>query len=118
MKHREHAEAVKVMKWAQANSKRMPEVDMLFAIPNGGARSKRTGAMLKAEGVKSGVPDYFLPVARGRFHGLFIELKAKGGKPSKNQKAWITVLKGYDYAAGVCYGADEAIKILEAYLRD
>jgi hypothetical protein len=47
----------------------------LHAIPNGGNRDPRTAAMLKAEGVKPGIADVFLPIARGMWHGLYIELK-------------------------------------------
>ena len=72
---------------------RWPELRLLHAIPNGGKRDIRTAAMLKAEGVKPGVPDICLPVPRGGKHGLYIELKRrKGGTVSKAQEAWIRAL--------------------------
>ena len=52
-------------------------------------RDIRTAANLKKEGVKRGVPDICLPVSRGKYHGLYIEMKAGKNKPSKEQKEWI-----------------------------
>lgn len=40
----------------------VPELEWLHAIPNGGARDGFTAASLKAEGVKRGILDMFLPV--------------------------------------------------------
>src|SRR5262245_64718583 len=48
---------------------------LCFAIPNGGARDVITAGRLKAEGVRAGVPDVCLPVARAGYHGLFLEVK-------------------------------------------
>ena len=64
---------------------------------------------------KSGVPDLFLPVARGRYHGLFIEMKAQKGRLSENQANWLKDLRLQGYAAAVCYGAREAIDIITKY---
>ena len=90
----EHLEQVHVIHWwdtiAKANG--IPEC-LLFAIPNGGYRTKRTGAMLKAEGMRAGVPDLFLAVPRGGFGGLFIEMKRPvGGRLSPAQKEFHKVL--------------------------
>jgi hypothetical protein len=68
-------------------------------------------------GVKSGVPDLFLPVPRGKYHGLWIEMKrTEDGKVSENQKWWIGALNKLGYRAEVCYGAEQAIKLLTEYL--
>lgn len=40
----------------------VPELRWLHAIPNGGYRDKATAGKLKAEGVKRGVSDMFLPL--------------------------------------------------------
>lgn len=54
-----------------------PELQLLYHVPNEGKRTWRTGARLKSEGLKPGVPDLCLPVARGKYHGLYVELKRR-----------------------------------------
>lgn len=88
----------------------------MFAIPNGGARDKLTGAMLKAEGVKPGVPDIFLPFPIGPYHGLFIELKTVTGRLSSEQRDWLQRLQHQGYAAVVCRGLDEAFDTIKYYM--
>lgn len=67
------------------------DTQLLFAIPNGGARGDNVksrsirGNALVAEGVKSGVADIFLSVARGGYLGFYIEMKVKNNKPTKKQ---------------------------------
>jgi hypothetical protein len=112
----EHAEQAALMRWAALQSRRYPALEMLFAIPNGGRRDAVTGARLKAEGVKAGVPDIFLPWPAGGWHGLFIELKAQGGRPTQAQRWWIERLQEAGYMAEVCYGWEEAAEVLAAYL--
>lgn len=80
----------------------IPELRLLFAIPNGGERNIRVAAKMKAEGVKAGVSDLMLPVARHGLHGLWIEMKRPGGKASAEQKAWLDAMQGQGYGAVVC----------------
>ena len=68
-------------------------------------------------GVKSGVPDLAFPVPSGEYHGLYIELKAKGGKPSENQLWWCAELVKQNYAAVICYGWQQAAEVIIKYLR-
>jgi hypothetical protein len=95
---------------------RYPELRLLFAIPNGAARDKATGALLKREGVKAGVPDLCLPVARGGFNGLFIELKIGRNRPAERQAAWLDALTAEGYLAVACWGWCEAREVIEEYL--
>ena len=112
----EHDEQVTVIEWARLHRRKWPELELLFAIPNGGLRHVITARRLKAEGVQAGVPDLFLPVARDGKHGLFIEMKARDGKLSNAQKEWITGLRLQGYWPMVCYSASEAILYLTRYL--
>lgn len=112
----EHAEQVALMDWCKLHTWRTPELALLFAIPNGGKRSPVTAAMLKAEGVKAGVPDLCLPVARKGFHGLYIELKAKGGTMQQSQVQWQQDLNAQGYMAVTCMGWLAARDTLESYL--
>lgn len=114
----EDEEQIALMQWAAVMSGRYPELRLMYHIPNGGARSKPEAVRFKAMGVKKGVPDICLPVARGQFHGLYIELKRqRGGKASDEQKQWIEDLRGQGYAATVCKGWKQAAGTIEIYLK-
>ena len=67
----ESEEQICLFQWAQYQSGRYPELELMYHIPNGGSRNKYEAANLKLQGVKAGVPDICLPVARGKFHGLY-----------------------------------------------
>jgi hypothetical protein len=113
----EHAEQVAIFEWAKLNMVKYPQLENLFAIPNGGQREHRTGTMLKREGVRAGVPDMMLAYPCGNYHGLFIELKRRdGGKVSPTQADWINRLNKAGYLAIVAYGAKEAVKVIVDYL--
>lgn len=88
----------------------------IFHIPNGGSRNKREAKNLKRQGVKKGIPDLCVPVAKGGFHGLYIEMKSETGKPTKEQLEWIETLNGNGYKAVVCYGFDEARETIDQYM--
>jgi len=112
----EHEEQALLIARVGLLAEEAPDLRWLFAIPNGGARSKATAGKLKAEGVRPGVPDLMLPVARGGYHGLYIEMKAVGGRTSDEQKAWIAGLRENGYRVEVCVGADAAWRVLCEYL--
>jgi hypothetical protein len=74
--------------------------------------------MLKAEGVKSGVADIHLPVAKTDAHGLYIEMKKANGVPSNVSEdqyrfASFVTLKGFDWYPA--FGWVQATKIIEYY---
>jgi hypothetical protein len=71
---------------------------------------------MKAEGVRPGVPDLCLPVARGVYHGLYIEMKTSIGSVRGQQKPWHEFLKQQGYYMAVAYGADIAKQILTTYI--
>ena len=114
----EHQEQAALFQWAEKLAYQYPELDLMFAIPNGGLRHKAVAIRMKAEGLKAGVPDIFLPVARCGHHGLFIELKYGKGKPSTKQVWWLDELQKEDYLAVVCWGWCEAAALIESYLED
>lgn len=115
----EDREQQAIFEWAQlmVNTGRYPELEYMFAVPNGGHRHKATAARLKLTGVKSGVPDICLPVAKGKYHGLYVEIKrAQGGRATPEQKRWIEALNRGGYFAEVCHGCDSAIRVIEWYM--
>jgi len=91
---------------------------LYFHPPNGGFRNEREGAKFKRMGVKAGVPDIVIPIARQNYHGAFIELKRIGGKVSLHQKFWLVRLEEEGYFTAVAYGALQAIEVARNYLQD
>lgn len=127
----EHALQCGVVLWAALQSGKWPALKLLYAIPNGahfGGERKQlarggsisVGAIrarkLKAEGLRPGVPDLCLPVARGGYHGLYLEMKTEKGKVSPDQQAWLEALRGEGYCAMVARGDEEARSVLLAYV--
>ena len=107
-----------VIKWSQQPSihQQWPELSLLHHIPNGGNRDPIEAKHLKQQGVKAGVPDLFLPVARRKYHGLYIEMKTEDGRASEAQKWWGEHLTAQGYAWQVCHGWQAAVSTLEWYL--
>lgn len=106
-----------LMEWAKRQEGKNPELALLYHTPNGGSRVRAEAARLKAQGVKPGVPDLCLPVARGGYHGMYIELKRiNGGRLSKDQAMWLEELARQGYYASVCKGWVDAAKAIIRYL--
>lgn len=114
---REGMEQEALFQWANMMSAKFPALKMLYHIPNGGTRNKLEAACLKRQGVKAGVPDIHLPVPAGKFHSLYIELKAGNNKPTKEQIEWIENLRRQGNAAEVCVGWIQAAELIEKYLK-
>jgi hypothetical protein len=117
----EEAECRALMHWVGLNRKRLPELDLLFHIPNGGKRNPREAARLKAIGVKAGVFDYLLPVVTRHYDGddysgLWLEIKAGKGKLTTKQAEWGVAMKREGYQAAVCYSWRDAVQAIEFYL--
>lgn len=104
------------MRWAALHEHKWPELRLLHAVPNGGHRHPAVARAMKDEGVKRGVPDLDLPVARGGYHGLRIELKAGRNKATEEQSEWIAALRAEGYRAEVCVGWEAAMGVIVDYL--
>jgi hypothetical protein len=103
----EHFEQCLLVQWFR---RKWPDV-RIFAIPNGGYRSRATAGRLKAEGVLSGVPDLFVPA-----WGLWIEMKrAKGGSLSAEQKDFIKYLESVGFSCIVGKGNQDAQEKITAF---
>lgn len=118
MKYDEHARQCAVIRWWDFAHKQfgIHDARLLYAVPNGGARNVITGGRLKREGVRSGIPDLQLDVARGEYHGLRIEMKTARGKVSASQDSFLGALIAQGYATAVCRSADSAIRTIQEYL--
>lgn len=99
---------------------RLPVVaDLIYHVPNGGHRVKAVAAKLKAQGVKAGIPDLVLPMARGGWFGLYIEFKANppfDAPVSPSQDAYLQKLHREGYLAVVCRGSIDAVQTIRNYL--
>lgn len=113
----EDTEQINVVTWAQRSTGRYPELKLLHHIPNEGRRSQATGKKLKQMGMLAGVPDLHLPVPKGAYHSLYIEMKYDDGRISKDQKEFISYAADLGNYCCVCYTATEAIEILREYLQ-
>lgn len=93
---------------------------LLIHIPNGGSRKNAfEGYRLKRQGVRAGVSDLLLPVARGGYFGLWIEFKAEppnNAAISPSQKEWVQLMLDQGYQAVFCLGVEAAMKVLTDYL--
>lgn len=114
----EAAEQTWLFQWAaQMAEYKWPELDLMYHIPNGGSRNRIEAARLKAQGVKPGIPDVFLPVPKNGYHGLYIEMKRQyGGALSEEQKDKIPKLRNQGYRVEVCKGFQQAADVIEAYM--
>lgn len=116
----EHAEQAALFRWAAVMAPSRPGLELLFAIPNGmAASSLKEARKIKREGMRPGVVDTCLPVPRGRYHGLFLEMKRSNGVPSDltaNQRWWIERLTAQGYLATWAPGWEKASQIILNYL--
>ena len=115
-KRSESEEQRLLFEWAALMEGRHPDLKLLYAVPNGGKRHIKTAIALKAEGVKPGVPDLCLPVARQGYHGLYIEMKSAKGRTSETQDWWLKELNEQLFLARVCRSFEEARDLILDYL--
>ena len=113
----EAQEQDRLFRWAAYMEFAAPELALMYHIPNEGRRSRSTGRRMRSQGLRRGVPDICLPVARKGFHALYIELKrTKGGTVSDYQRGWIAALEDAGNKAVVCKGWNAAADVIEEYL--
>lgn len=109
----EKREAKTLMQWARY----VPILDeLLLHIANERHCSAFQGYELKLQGVKAGVSDYFLPLPRGQFHGMWLELKTTTGRLQPLQDYWLAKMRTTGYSGQVAYGAIDAIDKIKGYL--
>ena len=109
---------IAVIKWAAQPTirKQYPCLKLLYHIANERQCTPAMGKLLKLAGVKKGVPDLHLPVPRGQYHGLYIEMKDEDGMATSEQLWWGVELMEQGYYCEVCHGYQSAIRVIEWYL--
>ena len=113
-RHTESNEQIAAMDWLRAQH---PNIALhTLHIGNERKASYYAGYIMKRMGVLKGASDLFMAYPVGGFHGLFIEVKSKTGRPTAEQKAFIDRMRAVGYRAEICYGADEVINTMKSYL--
>lgn len=117
MKISEHEEQVAFIEWCDLmiQTGQYPELDLIYSIVNE-RRGAAAGAKAKAQGQKAGMPDLHLPMARGGYIGLYMELKVDKNRPTKAQRQRLAALGRAGHMTLVCYGWDSLRETTEAYL--
>lgn len=91
----------------------------LMHIPNG-LISQASMRKVKSLGVRRGYPDLFMPIPKGSYHGLFLELKApdidvaRGLSP--DQKKVLKQLRDRGYMVATANCLSDATRVIIAYL--
>lgn len=112
----EHQESQKFYEWSQYHPIAR---DYLHKLSNE-RNSAKQGSKFKSEGQRAGVSDYFLSYPTNDKHGLWIEMKRSVkslSNLSEKQASFLAMQERVGYATKVAYGADEAIKTVEEYLK-
>lgn len=104
--------------------------DLKFRIGMEGARlAKGTRFKMKKQGMESGWFDIQIPMPKGKFHSLWIELKRSDAKllkkdrtpvdeRTKNQLEMWRYLNGIDHCAVFAFGAKQALLFVDLYLKE
>ena len=113
----ENAIQAAFFRWLNVQARLNPELELFHSIPNGSHKSPASRMIYKATGLKSGVPDCFLPVARGGWNGLYIEFKSEKGRVSPEQLFWISRLREQNFIVYICRDWERAATLTSDYLR-
>jgi len=87
-----------------------------YHVPNGGKRNKREAFNFKLMGVKAGIPDLVFAEPRGKYHGMYLELKDGDGRVSKDQKVTLSELSNRGYYTATARDVETARDYVEYYL--
>mgnify|MGYP003143062637 FL=1 len=116
----ESTEQQALIQWADLYAVEVPELRLLYAIPNQGGAGKQAiirGQRMRKEGMKKGVPDLCLPVRRGAWNALYIEMKdVATGRLSPAQLDWMYMLTDAGNCCCVAHGFEAGRHALQEYL--
>lgn len=114
----EHQEQAALFKWARnpAVLTKYPELSLMSCSLNGVKLSAAQAGKAKAAGMLKGEHDIRLPVARGGFIGLSIEMKLGKNKPTDEQIKYGKRLAAEGWLVRYCWSWTDAKAEIEAYL--
>lgn len=107
---------VALFKWARVAVRNYPGLDLLSSSLNGVWLTDAQAAKAKAAGMLAGEHDVKLPVPRGGYVGLSIELKYGKNKPTKEQNWYGDRLTEEGWLVGYCWDWLKAANLIVAYL--
>lgn len=114
-RHVESETQIECVKWFRRTY--TPYARLLFSVPNGGYRTRRTAAIMKAEGTVAGAPDLILLVPRGSHCALCIEMKTSKGRQSPQQKAWQKDAESVGALYVICRSEEDFRSIIDRYMQ-
>ena len=115
----EKYEQAALFRWRDCLKRKFPELQWLFAIPNGLWLPDSYAQTALKQGLTPGVADVALLVPRGGYHGLLIELKRRDATPccvTQNQKDFLAFQGDNGYLAKWCKGWVAARDLIVYYL--
>lgn len=113
MKHTEDREHIALVTWLRAMERIHPDLGLAYHTPNGGYRDARQAAKFKAMGVRAGIWDIFVPVPAP---GLWVEMKAPGGRLTPGQREWRERLEPAGYRFEVAFSWVEAARYIASHV--
>lgn len=114
--HPEYAEQCALIEMLRLDERKYPELALIYAIPNDIRTTPQRAARAKKMGMRAGVPDLCLPVARAGFYGLYLEMKSVTGRLSAQQAEYGELLEREGYCFRVARDAHQARAIIKLYL--
>lgn len=112
----EHHEQCAPIRWAWNSGDW--RLKWLHAVPNGLRLTPGQARKAKAEGLKKGIPDLFLPYPSGEWHGLYLEMKTRIGRMSDDQKEYRDYCIKVGYKHIVPKSGPEAIRAIIDYIQN
>ena len=116
MKRSEDTEQILFMQWCRSHEDQYPQLHWIHHIPNGGNRNRKEAAKFKQMGVKAGIADICFPYPKGRYVGMYIELKYGDNIPTPQQRVFMREMELAGHYCCVCYSAAGAVRVLQEYI--
>jgi len=113
-RHTESNEQIAAMDWLRVNHPLIASHTM--HIGNERKASYYAGYIMKRMGTLKGASDLFIAWPNSDYHGLFIEVKSKVGRPTPEQKQFLQRMRDVGYKAEICYGAAQVINTMQEYI--
>lgn len=106
------------VEWNEHNARRLPLLDWMFHVPNGGYRNKIEAKRFSRMGVKPGVADLILPFPSPgmTYKGLGLELKSQTGRLTRDQQKWLNNAHKHGWMVDVIRDLDHYIEVVTKYM--